>query len=226
MSEENYGFWSEEQIEEWEHNRWLKMQEMGGHIYDPNFNKDKKDDKETEGNPFEEEERRRWQKEEKEAKQAYFQMIKEEEERGYFRKTLSELIEEESEPPDSLTDIDASIQKTNLESLQAVVEMEQRGESESSQELDVGLQLHDTDQVIEYHFDDKEVEERNEEEVKRTTKASTLMSWLRKMWTAPTGTQSRVQHEEKEDPRTGPHKDPDEADEKNIGPMHKEKRFS
>ena len=67
----------------------------------------------------------------------------------------------------------------------------------------MGLQLYDTDQVIEYNFDDKEVEERNEEEEKRTTKASTLMS-----------TQSREQHEEEEDPRTGPHKEPDEADKK------------
>ena len=70
------------------------------------------------------------------------------------------------------------------------------------------------------------MEEKNEEEEKRTTKASTWMSWLKKMWITPTGTQSRVQHEEKEDPRTGTHKDPDEADKKNIGPMHEEKRFS
>ena len=97
MSEENEGFWSEEQIKEWEHDRWLNMQEMGGDIYDSDFNKDDKDNEEMEGDPFEEEERRRWQKEEEEAKEAYFQMIKGEEERGYFRKTVSELIEEESE---------------------------------------------------------------------------------------------------------------------------------
>ena len=70
MSEENEGSWSEEEIEEWEHNRWLKMQEMGGEIYDPDFNFLK--DEETEDNPFKEEERRRWQKEEEEAKEAYF----------------------------------------------------------------------------------------------------------------------------------------------------------
>ena len=35
MNEENEEPWSEEQIEEWEHDKWLKMQEMGGEIYDP-----------------------------------------------------------------------------------------------------------------------------------------------------------------------------------------------
>ena len=61
--------------------------------------------------------------------------------------------------PDSLIDINASIQKTNLKGLQALVEIEQRKASES-QELDVGLQLDDTDQVTEYHLDDKKVKER------------------------------------------------------------------
>ena len=64
-------------------------------------------------------------------------------------------------PPDSPTDIDASIQKTNLKKLQAAVKMEQREASEYPQELDVGPQLGGTDQVIEYHYDNKEVEERN-----------------------------------------------------------------
>ena len=41
-----------------------------------------------------------------------------------------------------------------------MVEIEQRKASESSQELDVGLQLDDTDQVTEYHLDDKKVKER------------------------------------------------------------------
>ena len=53
MSEENYGSWSEEQIEKWEHDRWLKMQEMGGKIYDPNFSF--LEDEETEDDPFQEE---------------------------------------------------------------------------------------------------------------------------------------------------------------------------
>ena len=38
MNEENEDPWSEEQIEEWEHDKWLKMQEMGGEIYNPDFN--------------------------------------------------------------------------------------------------------------------------------------------------------------------------------------------
>ena len=42
MNEENKGSWSDEQIEEWEHDRWLKMQEMGGEIYD----KEKREGKE------------------------------------------------------------------------------------------------------------------------------------------------------------------------------------
>ena len=75
--------------------------------------------------------------------------------------------------------------------------MEHREESEYPQ---VG----GTDHVIQYHFDNKEVEERNKEEKNRTTKARTLMSWLRKMWTAPTCTQLRVQNEEEESPSTGP----------------------
>ena len=86
--------------------------------------------------------------------------------------------------------------------------MEQREESKYSQETWLG----GTDQVIEYHFDNKEVEERNEEEENRTTKASKLMSWLRKMWTAPTGTQSRVQNEEEENPRTRPNMNPGDAE--------------
>ena len=45
-----------------------------------------------------------------------------------------------------------------------MVETEQREASESSKELDVGLQLDGTDQVTEYHLDDKKEEERMEEE--------------------------------------------------------------
>ena len=118
-------------------------------------------------------------------------------------------------------------QDFNLTSLQAVDEAEQSEADQSTQELGEGLKLEDTDQVKEDHVDDKRAEERDEdgeEEGKRTTKASKLMNWLRKMWTAPMGTQLRVQHEEKEDPRTGPHKYPDEADNKHI--LHEEERFS
>ena len=56
------------------------------------------------------------------------------------------------------------------------------------------------------------MEERNKEEKNRITKASTLMSWLRKMWTAPTCTQSRVQNEEEETPSTGPNMNPGNAE--------------
>ena len=88
MNEENAESWNEEQIEEWEHERWLKIQEMGDDFY--------KDDEEMEVDPFEEEEKVRWQEEEEKAKAAYFKMIKEEEEGGYFRQTVSELVEERS----------------------------------------------------------------------------------------------------------------------------------
>ena len=54
--------------------------------------------------------------------------------------------------------------------------------------------------------------EDGEEEKKNTTMTSKLRSWLRKMWTAPRGTQSRVQQEEEEDPRTGPNKSPGDAE--------------
>ena len=73
--------------------------------------------------------------------------------------------------------------------------------------------------MTEYHFDGKEVEERNEdeeEEKKKIPNSSKLRSgWSRlKMWSASWGTKSRVQHEEEEDPRTGPNKDPDESGKK------------
>ena len=60
MSEENAESWNEEQIEEWEHDRWLMIQEMGNDFY--------KDDQDVEVDPFEEEERVRWQEEEEKAK--------------------------------------------------------------------------------------------------------------------------------------------------------------
>ena len=56
MNEDSAEAWSEEQIEEWEHDRWLKIQEMGDDLY--------KDDEEMEVDPFEEEEKVRWQEEE------------------------------------------------------------------------------------------------------------------------------------------------------------------
>ena len=88
MSEENAESWDEDQIEAWEHDRWLMMQEMGNDFY--------KDDQDNEVDAFEEEERVKWQEEEEKAKASYFKMIKEEEEKGYFRQTVAELVEDRS----------------------------------------------------------------------------------------------------------------------------------
>ena len=49
MSEENAESWNDDQIEAWEHDRWLMMQELGNDFY--------KDDQDNEVDPFEEEER-------------------------------------------------------------------------------------------------------------------------------------------------------------------------
>ena len=83
--------WSAAEIEEWEHDRWLKIKEMGEDFY-----KNEEEEDEMEDDPYEEEERRRWQEEEERAKEAFFQEIKKEEERGVFRQTVAELIEERS----------------------------------------------------------------------------------------------------------------------------------
>ena len=53
MSEENDEPWNYEKIEEREHNRWLKIQEMGDDFYN-----DEENNEEMVGDPFEEEERR------------------------------------------------------------------------------------------------------------------------------------------------------------------------
>ena len=65
-----------------------------------------------------------------------------------------------------------------------MVETEQREVIESSQELDEGLGMDDTDQVTEYHLDDKKVKESNE----RASKANKLWNWWINMWTAPRDT--------------------------------------
>ena len=54
MSEENDEPWSAAEIEEWEHDRWLKIQEMGDDFY-----KNEEDNNEMK-DPFEEEQRKRW----------------------------------------------------------------------------------------------------------------------------------------------------------------------
>ena len=79
-----------EQLEAWEHNQWLLIQELGNNYYKINS----RDDQQSEEDPFEAEERVRWLEEEEEVKSKYFKMIAEEEERGYCRQTVSEIIEE------------------------------------------------------------------------------------------------------------------------------------
>ena len=71
--------------------------------------------------------------------------------------------------------------------------------------MDEGLEVDGTNQVKEDHFDEKEAGERDEEGEegkKRTPKANKLRNWWRKMWTATRDTQSRLQDEKEDDPRT------------------------
>ena len=72
MSEENAESLNEDQIEAWEHDRWLLMQELGNDYY----KLDNRDDQDSEVDKFEEEERVKWQEEEEKAKATYFKMIK------------------------------------------------------------------------------------------------------------------------------------------------------
>ena len=74
MSEEGAESWDEEQIEEWEHDRWLKIQNMGNNFY--------KDDQEMEVDPFKDKERVRLEEEEKNARATYFKIIKKGRRRG------------------------------------------------------------------------------------------------------------------------------------------------
>ena len=84
--------WDVEQLDAWEHNRWLLMQERG----DDYCKLHSRDDQDIEEDPFAEEERVKWQEEEEKAKASYFKTIKEEEEKGYFRQIVAELVEERS----------------------------------------------------------------------------------------------------------------------------------
>ena len=68
LSEEAAESWDEEQIEAWEHDQWLLMQELGDNYYKIH----NRNDQDREEDPFEEEERVRWQEEEEEAKAKYF----------------------------------------------------------------------------------------------------------------------------------------------------------
>ena len=69
-----------EQIEAWEHDEWLLMQEMGDDYYKLHRRYDQDSE---EKDPFEAEGRIEWEEEEEKAKAEYFKMIAEEEERDY-----------------------------------------------------------------------------------------------------------------------------------------------
>ena len=84
--------WDSEQLEAWEHDRWLLMQELGDNYYKLHS----RDNQDSEKDPFEAEERVRWQEEEEEAKSKYFKMIEEKEKIYYYRQTVAELVEERS----------------------------------------------------------------------------------------------------------------------------------
>ena len=83
--------WDAEQIEAWEHNKWLLIQEMGDDYYKLHrrYDQDSEED-----NPFNAERRIEWEEEDEKAKADYFMMIAEEEERGYYRQRVAELKEE------------------------------------------------------------------------------------------------------------------------------------
>ena len=71
MSEETAESWDAEQIEPWQHDQLLLMQELGDDYYKIH----NRNDQDSEEDQFEEEERVRWQEEEEEAKAKYFKMI-------------------------------------------------------------------------------------------------------------------------------------------------------
>ena len=107
MNRDKDGTWSAEEVEEWLHEEWLRVQEMGDEAYTKveeeeeekrrSEEKKKEEQEEMEEDPYEEEERKRWKSEEEEAKGAYLKKIEEEEEKGIYRQTVAEMIEEDSE---------------------------------------------------------------------------------------------------------------------------------
>ena len=101
MEKEDDRIWTAEEIEEHEHDEWLKLQERGEEAYkevEDEFRRRNEEEEEEDvyEDPYEKEERRIWKEEEEKAKEEYFKMIREEEEKGIFRQTVAELIEEES----------------------------------------------------------------------------------------------------------------------------------
>ena len=73
MNEETDEPWSKEQIEAWQHDRWLLRQELG-----EDYMIHKETNHEYEEDPFEVEQRIKWQEEEEKARVDYFKMIEEE----------------------------------------------------------------------------------------------------------------------------------------------------
>ena len=69
MNKENDEPWRDWEIEDWEHEIWLRRQIIGNSFY---------------------------KNKEERAKEAYFQLIMEEQERGGFRQTWTEIIEKRS----------------------------------------------------------------------------------------------------------------------------------
>ena len=86
MNRENDETWSAEEIEEWQHDEWLRVQEMGNEAYikveeeeerkrwsEEEKNKEKE---EMEKDPCKEEQRKRWKREEEESDEQYLKEIK------------------------------------------------------------------------------------------------------------------------------------------------------
>ena len=75
-------------------------------------------DQDSEGeDPFKVEERIKWQEEEERAKAKYFKMIAEEEKRGYYRQTVSEMIEERSSAKDKKGEMEEKNRENDEEGL-------------------------------------------------------------------------------------------------------------
>ena len=82
--------WTEEEIEEWEHDEWLRMEALGGplltEVWEEQIEKKRRiqegeeEEEEMEEDPYEKEERLRWKEEERKAREAYFKEIEEEKE--------------------------------------------------------------------------------------------------------------------------------------------------
>ena len=208
--------WDAEQIEAWEHDRLLLMQELGDNYYKLH----RRDHQDSEEDPFEEEERVRWQEEAEEAKTKYFKMIAEEEERGYYRQTVAEVDKPKkdhspesgggngiqkakggaSDPTDSFHpqgDNSTGVQESNSQHLTTKAlgelgEVEAKQADRSSKELDEKAEGDSTKQVIENHFEEKKVGERDEEDKsgkKQMPRAYKLLSWRKKRCPASTGFQ-------------------------------------